>query len=312
MSNVKIGVQVAHICEAVQIKSYKIYYLDENPFPLLPSGLSNIFVLTSSQKGAKAALTDLAMNVSLHGKPGALALHGDFGVGKTTLLMKFNQELREGKLKFDAEGFPAEVKGIGLRHVFKGPFTEQLTQILNSLSQNVEPADKEKTEQIIREISHSGYISNINSELLRKTMTLNLVGKNLVERLKYDFIHLVFDEVEQELLVIGLENREARLHDFREFLDTIGRIWEQGAVIYQIPFMITLSVSPQAWQYAVSRFQKALPERFLYHVEVPPLISVEDTKQLIFAYLSSARTCELEGCYPFSDDAIQFLHESLK
>jgi hypothetical protein len=39
---------------------------------------------------------------------------------------------------------------------------------------------------------------------------------------------------------------------------------------------------------------------------------VEDTKQLIYNYLSSARTCELEGCYPFSDDALQFIHEGLK
>ncbi|MFX1520084.1 MAG: hypothetical protein ACFFCD_09215 [Promethearchaeota archaeon] len=298
--------------EEIQINPYKIYYLNENPFPILPSGLSNVFVLTMAQKGAMAALKDLAINVSLHGKPGALALHGEFGVGKTTLLMKFNQVLCEGKLKFNAEGFPAEVKGIGLRHVFKGSFTDQLTQILQNLPQIVETADKEKTERIIKEVANSGYISNINSELLRKIMTLNLVGKSLVDRLNYNLIHLAFDEVEQELLVIGLENREARLHDFRQFLDNIGRIWEQGVEIYQIPFMITLSVSPQAWQYAVSRFQRALPDRFLYHVEVPPLISVEDTKQMTYAYLSSARTCELEGCYPFSDDAIQFIHESLK
>jgi len=296
----------------LRINPYKIYYLNENPFPILPSGLSSTYTLTSSQKGAMAALTDLATNVSLNGKPGALALHGDFGVGKTTLLMKFNQEIQEGKLKFDAEGFPAEVKGIGLRHVFKGPFKEQLNQILKSLPQTVEPRDKNKTETMIHEVTKSGYISNIHSELQRTTMILNLVGKNLVERLKYDFIHLAFDEVEQELLVIGLENREARLHDFRQFLDTIGRIWDRGVEIHQIPFMITLSVSPQAWQYAVSRFQRALPERFLYHVEVPPLISVDDSQQMIFAYLSSARTVELEGCYPFSDDAIHYIHESLK
>ena len=52
-----------------------------------------------------AALKDLAINVSLHGKPGALALHGDFGVGKTTLLMKFNQEIREGKLNLKLKAF---------------------------------------------------------------------------------------------------------------------------------------------------------------------------------------------------------------
>jgi len=289
-----------------------LFYLNENPFPILPSGLSNIFTLTTAQKGAMAALKDLAINVSLHGKPGALALHGDFGVGKTTLLMKFNQELREGKLNVDAEGFPAEIKGIGLRHVFKGPFQDQLTQILENLPNIVDPSDKELTEKIINEVTKSGFISNINNELLRKTMILNLVGKNLVERLNYNFIHLAFDEVEQALLVLGLEKRESRLHDFREFLDNIGRIYHKGTEIHHIPFMITLSVSPQAWQYAVSRFQKALPERFLYHIEVPPLISADDTQQLIFSYLSSTRTVEIEGCYPFSDDAIHFIHESLK
>ena len=115
--------------------------------------------------------------------------------------MKFNQELREGKLKFETEGFPAEVKGIGLRHVFKGPFKDQLTQILQSLPHVVEPADKQMTEKIIKEVSKSSLISNVNNELLRKTMILNLVGKTLIERLKYNFIHLAFDEVEQELFL---------------------------------------------------------------------------------------------------------------